>query len=63
MPHFRVEIVGWVDTAHPGWVECRFIDAHGVGHALVDKVPVVTTDRMSEHTHFPCEGEVRCTLL
>ena len=59
-----VEITNITDWDHfPGWVACRFYDAHGVEHVIAEKIPVVTDQNITPDSTFPRKGEVRCTLL
>ena len=44
MPHFRVQIVRFVDEEpQPGIVEAQFRDAQGEVHSIIDKVPAFTS--------------------
>jgi hypothetical protein len=43
--HFiSAQIVRFVDTHQPGWVECEFVDAEDWRHVLRDKVPIFTAE-------------------
>ncbi len=63
MPRFHVDIVQLVDAAQPGWVECGMVDGHGVRHSFVEKIPIVTTEHLSENSVFPRDGHIRCTFV
>jgi hypothetical protein len=56
-----VEITRWVDDHQPGMVECRFSDAHGVEHVIVEKAPVVTEAELTSASEYPQQGLVACT--
>lgn len=58
-----VTIVKLVDDAFPGWVECTLVDAAGVRHVFVDKVPVVTDERVDDSTSLPRWGSIACTRV
>jgi hypothetical protein len=62
MPSIAVEIVRFVDEHQPGFVECRFQDAHGGVHVVVEKVPVVSTEDLRSNSHYPCPGAIGCTV-
>lgn len=63
MDAIRVEIVAFVDSAQPGWVECRLIDADGVTWRFVEKVPVVTDARLDESSAYPQPGFIGCEVI
>ncbi|GAB2571875.1 hypothetical protein [Microlunatus antarcticus] len=46
----RSSVVGWHDTAFPGWLEVTVSDVGGRVHRIVEKAPVLTgrTVRVSE---------------
>jgi len=62
MPRISVEIVSFVDEYQPGFVECRFQDAHGHVHVVVEKVPVVTTEDLRSNSQYPLLGAIECTM-
>ena len=57
-----VQIVRWVDESFPGFVECVLVDAAGMEHRFVDKVPVVSLDDLQPTSCFPCEGTIGCEV-
>ena len=57
-----VEIARFVDAHQPGFVECRLVDADGVQHAFIEKVPVVSTDDRAEASAYPCPGALACEV-
>jgi hypothetical protein len=63
VPGIRVSIVRFVDAHHPGWVECRLIDAAGVEHLFVEKGPVVSSENLWTDTAYPRAGVIACTVL
>jgi hypothetical protein len=58
-----VAITKFVDSAQPGWVECVLRDAHGVAWTFVEKVPVVTTESLSESSAYPRTGSIACEVV
>ena len=63
MNTIRVEIVAFVDSAQPGWVECRLIDAMGEEWKFVEKVPVVTEAWLDENSKYPQQGFIACEII
>ncbi|HEX2327590.1 MAG TPA: hypothetical protein VHN74_02620 [Candidatus Angelobacter sp.] len=59
----RVEVVGFVDEAFPGWVEATFRDAAAREHTLRDKVPIFTEAMLDESSHYPQPGLVGCEVV
>ena len=55
-----VLIARYVDASQPGWVECHFHDAAGQLWKILEKVPVVTDQEISESTELPTHGIVHC---
>jgi hypothetical protein len=63
MPAVAVQITRFVDDHFPGFVECTLVDAAGVVHVFVEKVPVVTTEALQSTSHYPCPGAIGCQVL
>jgi hypothetical protein len=63
MPSISVQIVRFVDSDQPGWVECELIDAEGRRHIIVDKVPVLTRKDLDAQSEYPTPGSVPCEVL
>jgi hypothetical protein len=63
MPAVAVRITRFVDDHFPGFVECELVDAAGVSHIFVEKVPVVTTEELSSSSCYPCAGLIACQVL
>lgn len=59
----RIDITGYVDDSQPGWVELRLVDAAGVTHLFIEKVPVVTDLDLDRRSRYPQPGVLACTLL
>lgn len=59
----RVEISRFVDEAQPYWVECRFCDAHGEEHFIVEKVPVITAEELGPNDTYPRPEVITCTVI
>jgi hypothetical protein len=62
MPRFEVKIVRMTDEAFPGFVECRFSDASGKEHTILEKAPVVSSEVISGRSRFPLRGYVACEV-
>jgi hypothetical protein len=58
-----VLIARYVDASQPGWVECQFHDAAGQLWKIVEKVPVVTDEEISDSTELPTHGIVHCVEI
>jgi hypothetical protein len=58
MNFISAEIVRFVDSHQPGWVECEFADAEGRRHALRDKVPIFTVEMLDAASKFYCPARL-----
>jgi hypothetical protein len=58
-----VQIVRFVDSHQPGWVECELVDAARPRHIIIEKVPVVTTKDLDANSKYPALGSVPCEVL
>jgi len=56
----RIEQI--VDDHFPQFVGCSLIDADGVRHEFVEKVPVVSKSEFRAESHFPQPGYIDCTI-
>ena len=64
MLEVKAEITKFVDyDAPPGWVECHFIDAHGIEQTFIEKIPIVTTERLDESSSYPRDGFIACQII
>ena len=63
MKGIKVSITSFIDDHQPGWVECKFHDAHGVEHTVQEKVPIVTEDRLDASSHYPQNGAISCEVI
>ncbi|HEU4888071.1 MAG TPA: hypothetical protein VFV49_09310 [Thermoanaerobaculia bacterium] len=59
----NVEITRWVDDHQPGFVEFRLVDAFGVSHYFVEKVPIISSASLTRDDDYPRRGELDCTLI
>ncbi len=59
----RIDITGFVDDSQPGWVELRLVDAAGVTHVFIEKVPVVSDLALDRNSRYPQPGVLACTLV
>ena len=48
----QVKIIRMTDEAFPGFVECKFVDAFGQEHTIVEKAPVVSRENVSARSSF-----------
>ena len=62
MPKFEVKIMRIVDEAFPVFIECKFVDAHGQEHTILEKAPVVSSEVVSSRLVFPLSGHVACEV-
>jgi hypothetical protein len=58
-----VQIVRFVHSHQPGWVECEFDDAEGRRHTIMDNVPILTLENLDADSRYPRPGIVRCFVL
>lgn len=63
MHDIAVQIVRFVDSDFPGWVECELVDAAGRRHILKDKVPIFTVEDLDANSHYPTPGFVACEVV
>src|ERR1700730_17576937 len=63
MPAVAIRITRFVDDHQPGFVECQLVDAAGVSHIFLEKVPVVTTEVLRSTSSYPCSGAIDCQVL
>ena len=57
-----VQIVKFVDEYQPGIVECHLIDANGLTHVFVEKVPIVTHEDLWSDSSYPRQGLIDCEI-
>src|SRR5271165_85019 len=63
MHELTLQIVRFVDEAQPGWVEGEFVDAQGLRHSLIDKIPIFTAEALWTDSKYPVAGGVGCEVL
>jgi hypothetical protein len=63
MPSVEVEITRYVNASFPGWVEFVLDDARGVRWTFVDKVPVVSTEDLTEASDYPRSAKIECEVV
>src|SRR5689334_22079347 len=61
MPQLLVEIAKLRDESFTGFVECILVDASGVTHAFVEKLPVVTSEAATA-VAYPRPGSIEWTV-
>ncbi|UJR81268.1 hypothetical protein [Sandaracinus amylolyticus] len=59
----EVTITRFVDAEFPGFVECRLVDAAGMEHLFVEKLPVVASEGVSADGPYPQPGVIACTIV
>lgn len=62
MNAIRISITAFVDDGFPGWVSCEMIDADGVLHQFVEKVPVVSNEDLRLDSAYPRSGTIACDV-
>lgn len=63
MKAIKISITSFIDNDQPGWVECKFHDAHGTEHIVHDKVPIVTTKYLNANSEYPQNGVIACEVV
>jgi len=63
MHEVKVTVTRFVDTYQPGIVECVLTDASGISHIFIEKVPIVSDQKLWIDSDYPCEGGIGCTVL
>lgn len=59
----NVQIVRFVDSSFPGWIECLLTDTSNREWFFVDKVPIFTNQNMHEMSRYPQHGEIACEMI
>ena len=62
MHNVAVQILRFVDSSFPGWVECELVDAVGRRHILKDKVPIFVVEDLDANSKYPRPGFVACEV-
>jgi len=62
MNRLAVQIERFVDDHFPGFVECAFIDAEGVRHQFVEKLPIVSDANLNAESAYPQPGHIDCAI-
>jgi hypothetical protein len=63
MINMPVQIVRYVDSSQPGWVECRLLDVHGCYWSFIEKIPVVTKEDWDASSAYPKPGFIACEVI
>ena|ERR1700681_2300915 len=63
MYNVAVQILRFVDSSFPGWVECELVDAAGRRHILKDKVPIFVVEDLDANSKYPTPGIVACEVV
>ena len=59
----KIIIYRYFDNHVPGWIECKFTDGYGKEHIIIEKVPVITTKHLDEHSDYPRYDKIECEIL
>eukprot|EP00456_Euglypha_rotunda_P051599 TRINITY_DN41660_c0_g1_i1.p3 TRINITY_DN41660_c0_g1~~TRINITY_DN41660_c0_g1_i1.p3 ORF type:complete len:106 (-),score=17.72 TRINITY_DN41660_c0_g1_i1:119-436(-) len=63
MTAVAIQIVRCADESQPGWVECELSDAAGHRHAFLEKIPVVSREKLWRESDYPRDGVIACTVV
>ena len=63
MQNVSVQIIRFVDSGFPGWVECELFDADGKRHVIRDKVPIFTAEALDAKSLYPAAGTMQCEVV
>ena len=63
MKGIKISITSFIDDHQPGWVECKFHDAHGEEHIVHEKVAIVTKDLLDAKSPYPQNGVIACEVI
>lgn len=63
MHMINVQIVRFVDSSFPGWVECLLIDTLGREWFFIDKTPIFTDQNLHEKSSYPQHGKIACEMI
>ena len=63
MQNVSVQIVRFVDSDFPGWVECELTYADGCRHIIRDKVPIFTAELLGVESRYPVAGGMPCEIV
>jgi hypothetical protein len=63
MHNIAVQIVRFVDSGFPGWVERELVDTAGRRHILKGKVPIFAVEDLDANSKYPTPGYVACEVV
>ena len=63
MSQLQITIERYVDDHQPGFVEFSFLDSDGVARRFIEKVPVITRERLSHDSSYPRPASLACTVI
>jgi hypothetical protein len=63
MVGLRIEISRFVEDGQPNVVECRFLDAYGQEHFIIEKVPVISAEDLGPGDTYPRAEVIACTVI
>ena len=59
----NVQILRFVDSNFPGWVECVLKDSSNREWLFIDKIPIFTDQNLHEMSHYPQQGVIACEII
>lgn len=62
MTAIAIQIERFVDDYQPGFVECRLVDAEGLSHLFVEKLPIVSAEDLWSNSLYPQPGAIACDV-
>ena len=59
----NVQIIRFVDSSFPDWVECVLKDTSNREWLFIDKIPIFTDQNLHEMSHYPQQGAIACEII
>lgn len=63
MKAIKILITDFIDEHQPGFVKCKFYDALGKQHIVLEKIPVVTDKYLDINSAYPQDGVIACEVI
>lgn len=58
-----VQIVGYVDSSFPGWIEYILRDASNREWLFIDKIAIFSDQDLHEISRYPQQGMIACEII
>ncbi|MGR0306789.1 hypothetical protein [Acinetobacter beijerinckii] len=58
-----VQIVRYVDSSFPGWIECILRDASNREWLFIGKVAIFSDQHLHEISRYPQQGMIACEII